>query len=98
MNVNEAIVKTLECAGVDYMFGGSGKVNGTMLLALSRSKQIRTVMVKNEQAASFMACGYAMFSQKLGVCFSTGRPGSFNLLSRLAVALSDSLPILGLTG
>lgn len=98
MDVNESIVKILESIGVDHIFGGSGQVNASMLLALRDSKQIKTVIVRNEQAASFMACGYSMFSDKLGVCFATGGPGAFNLFSGMAVALSDSLPVLGITG
>jgi acetolactate synthase-1/2/3 large subunit len=98
MDVNESIVKTLELIGVDHVFGGSGQVNASMLLALKNSEQIKTVIVRNEQAASFMACGYSMFSDKLGVCFATGGPGAFNLFSGMAVALYDSLPILGITG
>jgi acetolactate synthase I/II/III large subunit len=98
MDTNEAIVKTLESIGVDHVFGGSGQVNGSMLLALKRSQQIKTVIIRNEQGASFMACGYAMFSDKLGVCFATGGPGEFNLFSGLAVALSDSLPVLAISG
>jgi len=98
MDTNEAIVKTLEHIGVDHVFGGSGQVNGSMLLALKRSKQIKTVIIRNEQAASFMACGYSMFSDKLGVCFATGGPGEFNLFSGLAVAYSDSIPMLAISG
>ena len=98
MDTNEAIVKTLEHVGVDHVFGGSGQVNGSMLLALKRSKQIKTVIIRNEQGASFMACGYSMFSDKLGVCFATGGPGEFNLFSGLAVAYSDSLPMLAISG
>ena len=98
MDVNQAIVKTLELIGVDHVFGGSGQVNATMLLSLKHSDKIKTVIVRNEQAASFMACGYAMFSDKLGVCFATGGPGAFNLFSGMAVAYYDSLPILGITG
>ena len=99
MDVNQAIVKILESIGVDHVFGGSGQVNGNMLLALEKSKdKIKTIIIRNEQAASFMACGYSMFSDKLGVCFATGGPGAFNLFSGLAVALSDSLPVLAITG
>jgi acetolactate synthase I/II/III large subunit len=98
MDVNTAIVKALEQIGVDTVFGGSGQVNGSMMLALRDSKTIKTIPVRNEQAASFMACGYAMFSDKLGVCFSTGGPGEFNLFSGLAVAYSDSLPVLAVSG
>ena len=98
MDVNECIVRNLEFIGVDYVFGGSGQVNASMLLSLKESEKIKTIIIKNEQAASFMACGYSMFSDKLGVCFATGGPGAFNLFSGMAVALSDSLPILGITG
>ena len=98
MDVNEAIVATLDHIGVDHVFGGSGQVNGSMLLALKKMPHIKTVIIRNEQAASFMACGYSMFSDKLGVCFATGGPGEFNLFSGLAVAYSDSLPILGISG
>ncbi len=98
MNVSEAIVRTLESIGVDHVFGGSGQVNAQMLLALRDSEKIKTLIIRNEQAASFMACGYSMFSDKLGVCFATGGPGAFNLFSGMAVAYSDSLPILGVTG
>lgn len=98
MDVNTAIVRALEQIGVDTVFGGSGQVNGSMMLALRDSGKIKTIAVRNEQAASFMACGYAMFSNKLGVCFSTGGPGEFNLFSGLAVAYSDSLPVLAISG
>ena len=98
MDVNEAVVKTLEIIGIDHVFGGSGQVNRSMLLALKKSDKIKTVIIRNEQAASFMACGYSMYSDKLGVCFATGGPGAFNLFSGLAVALSDSLPVLAISG
>jgi acetolactate synthase-1/2/3 large subunit len=99
MNINEYIVKTLEEIGVDHVFGGSGQVNASLMIALKNSKKIKTLIVKNEQAASFAACGYAMFSPKnLGVCFATGGPGAFNVMTGLAVALSDSLPVLAITG
>ena len=98
MDVNQTIVKVLEEIGVDHVFGGTGQVNATMLLSLRDSKKIKTVIIRNEQAASFMACGYAMFSDNLGVCFATGGPGAFNLFSGMAVAYSDSLPVLAITG
>ncbi|MBQ9214380.1 MAG: thiamine pyrophosphate-binding protein [Bacteroidales bacterium] len=99
MDVNQTIVKVLEDIGVKHVFGGSGQVNASMLLALRDSKQIKTIIIRNEQAASFMACGYTMFNPgNLGVCFATGGPGAFNLFSGMAVALSDSLPLLAITG
>lgn len=96
MNVGELIVDYLEAVGVDTVFGGSGQSNSAILFALSKSKNIKTVIPRHEQAASFMACGYAMYSDKLGVCFSTAGPGAVNLLSGMAVAYSDSLPVLSL--
>ena len=98
MRVYEAIVKALEALGVDTVFGGPGENDATLLLALKHSTRIRSVIVRNEQAASFMACGYAMDSKRLGVCFATAGPGAFNLFSGLAVALSDSHPVLALSG
>lgn len=99
MDVNQTVVKVLEDIGVSHVFGGSGQVNASMLLALRDSKKIKTVIIRNEQAASFMACGYTMFNPtNLGVCFATGGPGAFNLFSGMAVALSDSLPVLAITG
>ena len=99
MDVNQTIVKALEDIGVKHVFGGSGQVNASMLLALRDSKTIETIIIRNEQAASFMACGYTMFNPgNLGVCFATGGPGAFNLFSGMAVALSDSLPVLAITG
>lgn len=99
MDVNQTIVKALEDIGVKHVFGGSGQVNASMLLALRDSKKIETIIIRNEQAASFMACGYTMFNPgNLGVCFATGGPGAFNLFSGMAVALSDSLPVLAITG
>ncbi|MEU4561149.1 thiamine pyrophosphate-binding protein [Actinoplanes sp. NPDC023936] len=96
MDVGEAIVRNLGAIGVDTVFGGAGEANASMLLSL-RSATTKTVIVRNEQGAAFMACGYAMFSDRLGVCFATAGPGEFNLLSGLAVALSDSLPVLAIS-
>lgn len=96
MNVCQAIVKMLESLGVDTFFSGSGQGPGDMMFALAESEKMKTIIVKNEQAASFMACGYAMFSNKLGICNAQGGPGAFNVFSGVAVALSDSIPVLSL--
>lgn len=98
MRVYEAIVAGLEAIGVDAAFGGAGENAAGMMLALDDSDVIRPVIAKNEQAAAFMACGYAMFSNRLGVCFATAGPGAFNLISGLCVALTDSYPLLAVTG
>jgi acetolactate synthase-1/2/3 large subunit len=97
MRVYEAIVKVLEDVGVDVAFGGAGENAAFMMLALKHSK-IKPIIVRNEQAASFMACGYAIYSGRLGFCFATAGPGAFNLFSGLAVAMSDSYPVLAISG
>jgi acetolactate synthase-1/2/3 large subunit len=96
--VYEAIVKGLESVGVDAAFGGAGENAASLMMALKHSTKIRPVIVRHEQAASFMACGYAIYSNRLGVCFSTAGPGAFNLFSGLAVAMSDSYPVLAISG
>src|SRR5215468_1332744 len=98
MKVYEAIVKGLEGIGVDAAFGGAGENAAGLMLALKHSEQIRPVITRHEQAASFMACGYAMFTDRLGFCFATAGPGAFNLFSGLAVAMSDSYPVLAVSG
>ena len=98
MRVYEAIVKGLEGVGVQAAFGGAGENAAPLMLALKHSKKIRPIMTRHEQAASFMACGYAMYTNRLGFCFATAGPGAFNLFSGLAVAMSDSYPVLAISG
>jgi len=98
MRVYEAIVKGLESVDVDAAYGGAGENAAGLMLALDDSQKIRGIITRHEQAASFMACGHAMFTNKLGVCFATAGPGAFNLFSGLAVAMSDSYPVLALSG
>src|SRR3954451_15289355 len=98
MRVYEAIVRGLEGVGVGAAFGGAGENAAGLMLALKHSASIRPVITRHEQAASFMACGYAMYSGHLGVCWATAGPGAFNLFSGLAVAMSDSYPVLAISG
>src|SRR5690348_15936686 len=98
MKVYEAIVKGLESIGATAAFGGAGENSAGLMIALKHSDQIRPVIARHEQAASFMACGYAMYTNRLGVCFATAGPGAFNLFSGLAVAMSDSYPVLAISG
>jgi acetolactate synthase-1/2/3 large subunit len=98
MRVYEAIVKGLESIGVEAAFGGAGENAAGLMLALKDSETIRPIIARHEQAASFMACGYAMYTDKLGFCFATAGPGAFNLFSGLAVAMSDSYPMLAVSG
>jgi acetolactate synthase-1/2/3 large subunit len=98
VRVYEAIVKGLESIDVEAAFGGAGENAAQLLLALKHSRKIRGIVARHEQAASFMACGYSMYTNKLGVCFATAGPGAFNLFSGLAVAMSDSYPVLAISG
>ncbi|MGB8021892.1 MAG: thiamine pyrophosphate-binding protein [Candidatus Nanopelagicales bacterium] len=98
MQVYEAIVDGLESLGVRTAFGGNGENIASLAVALSRSDRIRPILTRHEQAAAYMACGYAMFTNELGVCFATVGPGAFNLVTGLATAMSDSYPVLALTG
>ncbi|MCX4238676.1 thiamine pyrophosphate-binding protein [Streptomyces sp. NPDC020707] len=98
MRVYEAIVKGLEGIGVKTAFGGAGESVADLMLALEESRGIRTVIARNEQAASFMACGEAMYTDRLGFCFATAGPGAFNLISGLSVAMTDSYPVLAVSG
>jgi acetolactate synthase-1/2/3 large subunit len=98
MRVYEAIVKGLEDVGVRAAFGGAGENAAGLMLALKHSRRIRPIITRHEQAASFMACGYAMYTNRLGFCFATAGPGAFNLFSGLAMAMSDSYPVLAVSG
>jgi acetolactate synthase I/II/III large subunit len=98
MRVYEAVVKGLESIDVQAAFGGAGENDAQLLLALKHSTKIRGIVARHEQAASFMACGYAMYTDRLGVCFATAGPGAFNLFSGLAMAMSDSYPVLAISG
>jgi acetolactate synthase-1/2/3 large subunit len=98
MRVYEAIVKGLEGVGTEAAFGGAGENAAGLMIALKHSEKIRGVITRHEQAASFMACGYAMYTDRLGVCFATAGPGAFNLFSGLAMAMSDSYPVLAISG
>lgn len=79
MALDVAIVKGLESVGVEAAFGGNGENVASLTLALEHSEKIRPIMTRHEQAASFIACGYAMYTNRLGVCFATVGPGAFNL-------------------
>src|SRR5258708_14483294 len=98
MRVYEAIVKALEGSGVDGGCGGGGENGAVLTLALKHAAKIKPVIVRHAQAASFMACGYAIYSNRLGFGFATAGPGAFNLFSGLAVAMSDSYPVLAISG
>ena len=93
-----ALVAALESAGVDTVFGIPG---GAILPAydpLFDSHQIRHVLVRHEQGAGHAASGYAYATGRVGVCMATSGPGATNLVTPIADAYMDSVPIVAITG
>jgi pyruvate dehydrogenase (quinone)/pyruvate oxidase len=85
--------------GVDVIFGLPGDgINGFMEALRTRQDRIRFVQVRHEEGAAFMACGYAKFTGRLGVCLATSGPGAIHLLNGLYDAKLDSAPVLAITG
>ncbi len=85
--------------GVDTIFGLPGDgINGLMDALRKREKQIRFIHVRHEEAAAFMACGYAKYTGRLGVCLATSGPGAIHLLNGLYDAALDRVPVLAITG
>src|SRR5436309_283168 len=96
---SEIIVDTLLDWGVDTIFGIPGDgINGIMEALRKAKDSIRFVQTRHEEAAAFMACGYAKFTGKLGVCLATSGPGGLHLLNGLYDAKLDGQPVLAITG
>ena len=94
----EALVESLERVGVEVVFGIPG---GTILPTydpLGQSKLIRHILVRHEQGAGHAAEGYALATGKVGVCMATSGPGATNLVTAIADAYMDSVPIVAITG
>lgn len=94
----QAIVRSLEMLGIEHVFGLPG---GTILPTydpLMDSKKIRHILVRHEQGAGHAAEGYAAASGRLGVCIATSGPGATNLVTAIADAYMDSVPLLAITG
>ena len=94
----QALVRALERVGVDTVFGIPG---GTILPAydpLFDSQQVRHILVRHEQGAGHAAQGYAQATGKVGVCMATSGPGATNLVTPIADAYMDSVPIVAITG
>src|SRR5512135_3190002 len=97
IKVSSFIVRYLERLGVEHVFGIPGAHILPVYNALYDSP-IKSVLTKHEQGASFMAGGYARQSGKVGVCIATAGPGATNLVTGLANAYMDHLPVLAMTG
>jgi pyruvate dehydrogenase (quinone) len=96
---SDVIVDTLLDWGVDTIFGMPGDGINGIIEALRKVKaNIRFIQTRHEEAAAFMACGYAKFTGKLGVCIATSGPGGIHLLNGLYDAKLDGQPVLAITG
>jgi len=95
----DILIDAIHDWGVEVIFGLPGDgINGIMEALRKRADRIRFVQVRHEEAAAFMACGYAKYTGKLGVCLATSGPGGIHLLNGLYDAKLDGQPVLALTG
>jgi acetolactate synthase-1/2/3 large subunit len=97
MSGASSLVQSLESAGVDVMFGLPG---GAILHAYDPifDSKIRHILVRHEQGAGHAATGYAQVTGRVGVCIATSGPGATNLVTPLADAAMDSVPMVAITG
>jgi acetolactate synthase I/II/III large subunit len=94
---SEILVRSLEKAGVEVIFAYPGGASMEFHQALTRST-IRTILPRHEQGGSFAAEGYARATGKAGVCMATSGPGATNLVTGIADAFMDSIPLVAITG
>ena len=95
----DILIDRLQDWGVKIIFGLPGDgINGIMEALRGRQQEIRFIQVRHEEAAAFMACAYAKYSGKLGVCLATSGPGGIHLLNGLYDAKLDGQPVLAITG
>jgi pyruvate dehydrogenase (quinone) len=95
----DLLVETLIEWGVDVVFGLPGDgINGIMEALRQRQDQVRFIQVRHEESAAFMACAYAKYTGRLGVCLATSGPGGLHLLNGLYDAKLDGQPVLAITG
>src|SRR6478672_9690442 len=98
MRAVDATLASLKRAGVDAIFGLPGGPVIPLFDALHDDPDIRTYLVRHEQGAGHMAEGYAKVTGRAGVCTATSGPGATNLVTPLADAYMDNVPILAITG
>ena len=93
----QILIKSLEAQGVDVVFGIPG---GTIMPAYDPllESSIRHILCRHEQGAGHAASGYAWVTGRAGVCFATSGPGATNLVTALADAKMDSVPMVAITG
>ena len=99
MNASDILVARLIDWGVNTIFGLPGDgINGVMEALRKAEDKIRFIHVRHEESAAFMACAYAKFTGRLGVCLATSGPGGIHLLNGLYDAKLDQQPVLAITG
>src|SRR5213080_5096994 len=95
----DVLIETLLDWDVQVVFGLPGDgINGIVEALRTRQDRIRFVQVRHEESAAFMACAYAKWTGKLGVCIATSGPGGTHLLTGLYDAKRDQAPVLAVTG
>ena len=92
------ILEALEREGVEIIFGYPGGANLPIYQALPGHPALKHVLVRHEQGAAHMADGYARATGRPGVCMATSGPGALNLVTGLATAFMDSVPLIAITG
>jgi acetolactate synthase-1/2/3 large subunit len=97
MNGSEIIIRLLERQKVEVIAGIPGGANLPLYHALGKSK-IKHILARHEQGAGFIAQGIARTTGKAGVCFATSGPGATNLITAIADAKADSIPMIAITG
>ncbi|MES2310381.1 MAG: biosynthetic-type acetolactate synthase large subunit [Verrucomicrobiota bacterium] len=95
---SDLVVACLEREGVDTIFAYPGGASMQLHQSLTASKKIRTILPRHEQGGVFMAGGYARATGKVGVCMATSGPGATNLITGIADAYMDSVPLVAITG
>jgi len=99
MNASDVLVERMMEWGVNTVFGLPGDgINGVFEALRKRKEQVRFIHVRHEESAAFMACAYAKFAGRLGVCVATSGPGGIHLLNGLYDAKMDGVPVLAITG
>ena len=98
MRASDYLIQSLICSGIKYVFGISGSTNLDILDSIYDNKQLHFIAVRHEQAAASMADGYARVTAQPAVCIAHAGAGATHLLTGVACAYRDSVPILVLTG
>src|ERR1700751_1458488 len=99
MNAADVLIESLMDWGVEVVFvlPGDG-INGIVESLRTHEEKIRFIQVRHEESAAFMACAYAKYTGKLGVCLATSGPGGLHMLNGLYEAKLDGQPVLAVTG